>query len=144
MNEINSIHLVSCVSTKNENPCPAGTLYRSPWFEKARAYVLTQGGPWYILSAEHGLVHPDTVIEPYDRTLNTMGVDDRRAWAERVKDQVRRQGLSPERFVVLAGQRYREFLLDFLNGRSESVVVPMEGLGIGQQLRWLNQSMSNG
>ena len=144
MNEINSIHLVSCVSIKNENPCPAGTLYRSPWFEKARAYVLTQGGPWYILSAEHGLVHPDTVIEPYDRTLNTMGVDDRRAWAERVKDQVRRQGLSPERFVVLAGQRYREFLLDFLNGRSESVVVPMEGLGIGQQLRWLNQSMSNG
>ena len=144
MNEINSIHLVSCVSIKNKNPCPAGMLYRSPWFEKARAYVLDQGGPWYILSAEHGLVHPDTVVAPYERTLNTMGVHDRRVWAERVKDQVRRQRLSPERFVILAGQRYREFLLDFLNGRSESVVVPMAGLGIGQQLRWLTQAMSDG
>ena len=144
MNGTNSIHLVSCVSIKSEHPCPAGMLYRSPWFEKARAYVIDQGGPWYILSAEHGLVHPDTVIEPYERTLNTMGVHARRAWAERVKGQIRNEAFSPELFVVLAGQRYREFLLDFLKGRSQSVVVPMEGLGIGHQLRWLTQSMSNG
>jgi hypothetical protein len=46
----------------------------SDWFLKARHYVDQSGAPWFILSAEYGLVPPDQVISPYERTLNTMPV----------------------------------------------------------------------
>jgi hypothetical protein len=39
--------------------------------------------------------------------------------------------------VVLAGARYREFLLDYLKARFATVELPMEGLKIGKQLQWL-------
>lgn len=39
--------------------------------------------PWFILSAEYGLLEPDAEVEPYERTLNTMSVSDRREWARR-------------------------------------------------------------
>ena len=37
-----------------------------------------------MLSAEHGLVDPDEVIAPYDKTLNNVPIAVRRQWAERV------------------------------------------------------------
>lgn len=58
----------------------AKDLYISDWFVKARAYVEQAGDEWFILSAEYGLVSPETVIAPYERTLNTMGIAERRAW----------------------------------------------------------------
>ena len=140
MTNPHSLYLVSCVSKKRDQPCAAGQLYQSSWFTKARAHVLAQSAPWYILSAEHGLIHPDQVIAPYERTLNTMAVAERRAWAERVKAQIQQQGLQPQRFVVLAGQRYREYLLDFLATRATSVEVPMQGLTIGKQLQWFDRA----
>ena len=57
----------------------AKDLYISDWFVKARAHVEQAGNEWFILSAEHGLVHPENVIAPYERTLNAMGIADRRA-----------------------------------------------------------------
>lgn len=131
------VHLVSCVSKKRAQPSPARALYLSAWFVKARAYVEAQGGPWYILSAEHGLLSPDRVVAPYERTLNTMGVAERRVWAARVTEQLDEEGIRAGRIVVLAGQRYREFLLPTLHARAASVEVPMEGLRIGEQLAWL-------
>ena len=82
------VYLVSCVSQKRATPSPAKDLYTSPLFRKARAYVERTGGPWFVLSAKYGLVHPDEVIEPYDLTLNTMGVADRRRWAGMVLTQL--------------------------------------------------------
>ena len=79
-----SLYLVSCVGQKLSVPAPAADLYTSAWFRKARSYVAESGEPWFILSAKYGLVHPDKVIEPYDVTLNTMPVADRREWARSV------------------------------------------------------------
>ena len=39
--------------------------------------------------------------------------------------------------VMLAGKRYREFLMDYLMRRADGVDVPMAGLSIGRQLQWL-------
>jgi hypothetical protein len=41
--------------------------------------------------------------------------------------------------IFLAGKRYREDIIPFLTGKGFSVEVPMEGLGIGSQLSWLNR-----
>ena len=73
-----AIYLVSCVGQKLKTPAPARDLYTSVWFRKARSYVESTGLPWSVLSAKHGVVHPDEVIAPYDLTLNSMKVADRR------------------------------------------------------------------
>ena len=131
------VHLVSCVAKKALEPTPARELYRSPWFQKARAYVERQGGPWYILSARYGLLHPDRVVAPYDETLAAMPASARRAWARRVEGQLEAEGVRARRLVVLAGSKYRQFLMPALHRVAETVEVPMAGLRIGEQLAWL-------
>jgi hypothetical protein len=105
-----TIYLVSCVSQKRQEACAARDLYVSDWFCKARRYAEASRCSWFILSAEYGLVSPDQVVAPYERTLNTMAVAERRAWAERVSRQLAETVPHVARVVFLAGERYREFL----------------------------------
>lgn len=66
-----------------------------------------------------------------------MGVKERREWARRVIEQMRTKLPDCERIVILAGARYREFLMDYLRQRGVRVEIPLEGLRIGEQLSWL-------
>lgn len=131
-------YLVSCVGRKANVPTRAAALYTSAWFQKARDYVEARGAPWFILSAEYGLVHPDTVIAPYEKTLNRMGIEARRAWASRVTGQMETELPECEEIVIFAGARYREFLMDYLHRRAKRIKVPLEGLRIGEQLAWFS------
>ena len=131
------IYLVSCVAKKRAYSSSARNLYLSDWFVSARDRVMQEREPWYILSAKFGLLHPDKVIAPYDVTLNKLGVADRRRWAARVITQMDEALPHADEVVIFAGQRYREFLEEYLRRRYSSVKVPMEGLRIGEQLRWM-------
>lgn len=133
-----TLYLVSCVKTKRTTRAAAKDLYVSPWFRKARAFVEETGDPWRILSAEYGLLHPDEEIRPYERTLNTMRVTERHAWAEGVLAHIEPCLDSVDTVVFLAGQRYREFLEPALRNRGLEVSVPMIGLSQGLQMQWLN------
>ena len=137
----NTVYLVSCVSKKRETLNKARDLYTSDWFLKARDYVERTRSPWFILSAEHGLVPPDLIVAPYERTLNTMSVAERKAWAARVKARMQTSLPAADRIVVFAGLRYREYLMDYLRQRARVVDVPMEGLTIGRQLQYLSDAL---
>lgn len=130
--------LVSCVKTKGSETAPAKELYTSNWFRKVRACVETTGAPWRILSAQYGLVHPDDRISPYEKTLNSMSVAERQAWAGNVLAKMWPCLISTDTVTFLAGERYREFLELPLRQRGLSVRVPMRGMRQGQQLAWLN------
>jgi len=132
-------YLVSCVSQKRDKLCAARDLYISDWFIKARHYAESSMYPWYILSAEYGLVPPEQIIAPYERTLNTMGIMDRRSWADHVSLQISEAVPDLKQVVFLAGKRYREFLTRHLTDRGVKVSIPMEGLRIGEQLSWLRK-----
>lgn len=135
------VYFVSCTKLKAAHAMPARNLYlASDWFSKARAYVEQFDADWFILSAEHGLTHPDTVIEPYDTTLCGMSKDNRRTWASAVWAQLVRSGLIARPAVFLAGELYRENLETWFtrNGAEpDSARVPMRGLGLGEQKAWL-------
>ena len=118
----------------------AKDLYISDWFVKARAYVEQVGDEWFILSAEYGLVSPETVIALYERTLNTMRIAERRAWGSKVLRQLQPELTGVDRVVILAGARYREFLVDAIRGKDLTVEIPLEGMRIGEQLRWLKRN----
>ena len=138
---VKTVYLVSCVSRKVDRPMAAKDLYISDWFVKARAYVEQAGDEWFILSAEYGLVSPETVIAPYERTLNTMGIAERRAWGSKVLGQLQPELTGVDRVVILAGARYREFLVDAIRGKDLTVEIPLEGMRIGVQLQWLKRNI---
>ena len=132
-----TIYLVSCVSKKQIKPSRAKELYISDLFTKARRYVEATGADWYILSAEHGLLFPEDIVEPYNKTLNTMSIKERRRWGEQVCADLSQILNCGDTVVFLAGAKYREFLAPFLIRAGIMVEVPPEGKRIGEQLSWL-------
>ncbi len=130
------MYLVACVSQKLDRRARAAQLYCSDWFRKARTFVEETGGPWFILSAAHGLVRPNKRLDPHDATLRALTAAERRLWGEKTVAQLRR-AIGPRHdgpIVFLAGRLYREPLLAFAGERA---VIPMASMGIGQQKAWL-------
>lgn len=77
-------------------------------------------------------------VEPYDITLNKMPANQIKDWAKKVIKQLRdKTDLENDRFIFLAGMKYRKFLLPHLTGYE----VPMEGLPIGKQLQFLKEKL---
>jgi hypothetical protein len=65
-----------------------------------------------------------------------MGVGQIRAWAGGVVSQLAAVAdLKRDRFVFLAGDKYRKFLVPHLT----NCEVPMQGLTIGRQLQFLSR-----
>ncbi|MFE2850169.1 DUF6884 domain-containing protein [Streptomyces lavendulae] len=68
--------VIPCSGPKTSHPAPAGQLYTGSLHKHARrtADALTaHGGTVLVLSALHGLLPLDRVIEPYDHTWNDQG-----------------------------------------------------------------------
>jgi hypothetical protein len=131
------IALISCVKKKLAYPAPAKELYVSTLFNLTYAYAQRfDPAAMYVLSAKYGLVAVDKRIEPYELTLNTMRTDDVRAWAARVLTQLRKvTDLERDHFIILAGHKYRRFLVPEMS----SYEVPLEGLPFGKQLGHLKR-----
>jgi uncharacterized protein DUF6884 len=132
---VKTIVLISCVSKKRSQPSRAESLYVSPLFVGSLRYARSlQPDHIFILSAEHHLLDLDTVVAPYNTTLKTMSSVAVQQWAERVLEQLKaRTDLQVDRFIFLAGDKYRKHLLPQISSYS----IPLKGLGIGKQLQWL-------
>lgn len=136
-----TIVLISCVSKKLSYKARARDLYISPLFRMNLNYA-QQFSPQkvFILSAKYGLVQLDEEIEPYDVTLNKMTARKRRNWAVKVASQLREHcDLGNDHFVILAGQKYRQYLLSHL----ASYEVSLAGLPIGKQLQFLKEKTAH-
>ncbi len=136
-----SLVLISCVKSKLRRKAAAADLYISAQFKMSRALAIAQGADFMILSARYGLVEPKRQIEPYDYTLNRLGVHERREWAAAVLKDLLPLAKRKRRIVLLAGARYREFLIAPLRRNGVVVEVPMEGLRQGEQLSWLKSHL---
>lgn len=84
-----SIGLVGCAATKTTVAQPARLLYRSSLFAAASAYAARTYDYWFILSAQHYLVHPDERLEPYDKRLAGMRLHEADHWAATVEAGIR-------------------------------------------------------
>jgi hypothetical protein len=137
------IGLVSCVKSKLPHPAPARDLYTSALFRGARCSVERSCDGWFILSAEHGLVSPDEVLEPYEKTLTTASPAERRRWSQRVLDELRRElgDMHGHTFEIHAGVAYANFgLTDGLEQAGALVELPLEGLGLGKRLAYYKRA----
>jgi hypothetical protein len=98
---------------------------------------------WFVLSAEHGLVEPYEVIEPYDLTLKQLSKDEREEWAADVFEELMVYLVEGETVVIFAGKYYREYLEPWLEEAGFDVRVPLRGRGIGEQMHWFDAETEN-
>ena len=130
-----TIVLISCVSKKLPRKAKAKDLYVSPLFKFSLEYAQSlKPDAIYILSAKDGLLPLDQEIEPYEKTLDRMSGRERKQWGQGVLVQLRDVAdLKNDRFIFLAGEKYREQLLADIT----KYEVPLEKLRIGEQLQRL-------
>lgn len=142
-----TIALVGCSATKLDRASPARELYSSPLFQKSLAYAerVLFAQHTFILSAKHGAIAPEKVIEPYDLVLKAFEPWELADWAHVVGIQLRDAlGLnlvepSPPnlRFVLLASDLY---LPDLPQGCI--LEKPLAGKQIGERLSCLNAHLA--
>ncbi len=134
-----TVVLISCVSQKLDYKSKAKDLYVSTLFKKNMAYTdKLNPDKAYILSAKYGLLALDDEIEPYDLTLNTMKIKEKKEWADNVLEQLEKvEDISDTKFIFLAGANYRKYLVEDMPYHE----VPMEGLQIGKQLQYLTEQL---
>lgn len=133
-----TVVLVGCVKTKADTRLPARDLYRSPLFLRRRRYAEGSGKPWFVLSALHGLVHPDEPIEPYDLYLATASEAYRHDWAKQVVEQIEQRfgDLTGQVFELHASAAYAHPVVPSLRRSGAQVIWPFEGLTFGEHLAW--------
>ncbi|MCU1372532.1 MAG: hypothetical protein JWO77_3726 [Ilumatobacteraceae bacterium] len=141
------VGLVGCVKQKGTSCAPAKDLYTSALFRGRRRWVEQSCGRWFILSAKHGLVASDGLLDPYDESLTTASRSAKRAWTERVLRQLNAElgTLAAREFEIHAGADYRDWgLVDGLVAAGASVTIPAAGLRQGEQLALYARGPSSG
>lgn len=130
--------LVACCKRKLDHTARAKSIYKSPLFVLSRRYAEAHcGRRWYILSAKHGLLSPDEIVEPYDTTLGKFNQKELVDWGEKVAIQI--QGIredADERILFLGGVRY---FWPFNERVRNPVDHLLGGMGIGMRLKWLRE-----
>jgi hypothetical protein len=137
------VGLVSCSKAKLDHAAPARELYsKSALFRGARCHVERTCDRWFVLSAKHGLVKPEQVLEPYNQTLNDASPAERRAWSATVLAQLQAElgDLRGTTFEAHAGAAYLYFgLADGLIRLGAGVENPLDGLGLGKRLQFYGE-----
>lgn len=130
------VALISCVSMKHDREMAASDLYMSPLFRYSKLLAKEVADKYYILSAKHGLLKPDQPIGPYDLTLKNMSREHRRNWADNVFKDLIQMTNSGDELIFLAGESYREFIVEKLSERGNPMAFPLFKYSIGEQLQW--------
>src|SRR5262245_39125220 len=115
-----TLALIACTKRKASTPVAAREMYwPSTLFRLCYQQAESEGLRIAILSALHGLLLPDDVISPYNKTVKEMSSEQRVAWAERIGKQFdQRLASAPVSDVVfLASNAYREPVMPVLQKR---------------------------
>ena len=140
--------LIGCVKSKHNHTSAAKELYKSPLWRCRRAYAERSGYPWFILSAKHGLLAPETEIRPYDVALSDLSASKCRAWSQCVLDALKTELTSLKGTVIdiHAGKRYVEYGLEKVLSDAGAIVRrPLARVvGIGPQCKWYRDQLAIG
>ena len=130
------IGLIACCSLKAETKTKAAYIYQSQLFRLSKLWMEQQGLDWWVLSAKYGWLNKNTIIEPYNLTLNTMNTKQRQQWSQYVQRQLLYEFGAKTLFVVLAGEKYLLPLKSFQH------TLPLGRLPIGKRLQRLKAMTS--
>lgn len=137
------IGLLATARTKAPHPAPVVDFYKSALFIKSVRYARQHYIRFYFYNAKDGLLLPDRVMAPYDVSIRSFTVRQRKDWGKQVIDALCvREDFRSAILFVHGGRVYRDYLEPELRSRGIRYTVPLEGLGIGRQLRWYDEHTS--
>lgn len=136
------IGLLATGRKKLGHPAPVLEFYTSPLFQKSVQYAKEHYDAFYFYNAKDGLLLPDQTLEPYDLSIKTFSIMEKKVWARKVIDKFQ-QYESPDQIEVYlhGGKVYRDHLEPQLEQNGYEYHIPMKGLGIGQQLAWFDEQL---
>ena len=130
------IGLISCVKTKQKTKQKASDLYISLLFKKSFLYCTDHYDKVFILSAKYGLLSPETVICPYNETLNNFNKKQKQKWSYDVLMDLKKvTDIKKDIFYIHAGINYRQYIIKKLINYK----IPLNKLRLGNQLKWYNE-----
>lgn len=137
-----TIILISCCGPKLKVRSRAKDIYISPRFKYClQCAKRLRPDMIFILSSKYGLLNMYKEIDPYDETLNNKSVVEVRRWSVDVVRELNKvSDLRNDMFIFLAGERYRKYILPYIN----SYRIPLKGMRIGQQLKFLKEHLNKG
>lgn len=132
------IVLMACASKKLPLTVKAKELYISPLFKLNLKYAKSlKPDKIFVLSAKYGLINLEEEIEPYNKTLNNFSDGEIKIWAKEIISKLKEAtDLEKDEFIFLAGEKYRRHLIPYLKIHK----IPLKGLGIGKQLKYLKEN----
>jgi hypothetical protein len=134
------IGLLATARKKEEQPAPAKEFYKSPLFRKTVQYAEQHYDRFYFYNAKDGLLLPDQIMEPYDVSIRTFSISEKREWAKNVvHDLIKLETTVNYQLYLHGGRVYRDFIEPELECNRITYEVPLKGMGIGQQLAWYDE-----
>jgi hypothetical protein len=138
----NTIVLISCGAHKLSHKSIAEHLYTSERFKKSIVYAkrMTTNNNVFILSAKHGLLPLDREIEPYDKTLLSMSLVEKKKWANEVIDSLKKvSDITNDEYVFLTeAKEYSEYIVPFIT----HYTVPMIDWPSSKISEWLDDKIN--
>jgi N12 class adenine-specific DNA methylase len=131
--------LIACSDTKLEGMHRAVDLYKGVMFDVLRKWQPTENRPdIYILSAKHGIVHADTLLESYEQPMTKDRLAD--LMSKRI-DPAEFEGKNFNEVYIAGSAQYRQLGQHYIDqlrtagyiGPDAPVDAPPNGAGIGDQ-----------
>ena len=134
--------LVEDSRQQGDQAAPAEDLFTGEVFVRARTYARATGAPWFVLSAEYGLLSPDQVVGPYERSIATVPPAYREAWGpwvlarlETLTGPLRRLRIEVHAVSLAASEGVRRLVL----GSGGVGLARWRGLAAPDRIAWYDQ-----
>lgn len=133
------VTLIGCGKSKAPRAQPARALYTGSLFPACLEHALATSNEVRIVSAKHGLLGLDDVVEPYDVRVDDLpDGQSRRSWGENVVQAL--VSAFPGRALdvtLLMGGAYADLLVPALDEACIAWERPLDGYPTGMRLSWL-------
>ena len=127
-----TICVIACSKSKRNYACPARLLYIGTAFKQSVKFAESKGLKWFVLSAKYGIVQPETIIAPYEQTLQALSREQRDVWITKVRKQLT-ESYPRTNFIILAGGMYKDPF------KGMAITEPLKGLSQGKRIQRLKQ-----
>jgi hypothetical protein len=134
-----STFLIACSREKRAERAPAKDLYLSERFRLCRTAAEVYADKWFIVSAKHGLVHPERILSPYDTTIANMTPREFEMWNKKVTNQLARWVPKQSNIVCLGDSQYFSPLAKLDLKAGAGVHIPFRWIDPSNHLTWLRK-----
>lgn len=140
---VDNIIIIQCSKSKVNSKTKASELYTSQRFKLSKKIADKYAKKWFILSAKHGLIRPDSVIAPYDFTINDLSINEKQNYFSKIIDQIRKLNLTNSRLIFLTDPDYTNEVINSLNNSCRDIISPFSQIKKEMWTNYLSQLLNS-